>query len=162
MTEYKIIIENNTGKSGESKAVAGNESTDLVNNPKNSEGLGGKDVLKAGLVAYGKAKPWIKKVASHEISMVELRTGSREAQMKSEFIYDIACAGVDVVESGLMGFAIGNVPGAIVSIGLSVASKGISIAQNVDRLNSQRNLENESIQRNYIRAGARGSRASYE
>ena len=160
MPTYDIFLRNLSNEETGNKAIAGSQSTE--NSKPKSKTTPGQDALKGGLVAWQKAKGWINKVASHELSMVELRTGSTEAQQKADFIYQLANEGIGTVESALMGLAIGNVPGALIGIGTDLLGKVVSYSQKADKLNTSRNLENESIQRNYIRAGARGSRASYE
>jgi hypothetical protein len=108
------------------------------------------------------AKPWINQVASHEISMVELRTGSREAQQKTQFTYDVASKVVGFGTSILSGYAVGNVPGAIIAGLVNIGHTVVSYAQKEETINLKRSLESRTLQMNYVRAGAGGSRRAYE
>lgn len=74
----------------------------------------------------------------------------------------VASEAIGFGESVLTGYAIGNVPGAIIGGVMSLGHTLLSISQKAQTINEQRSLENRSIQLNYIRAGALGSRAKYE
>lgn len=165
---YEFIIRNET-EDGESSAVAGQSGETGGETAKSSAGKSSKESLTAGqlatakgLVAWKKASPWVNQVVSHEIGLVELRTGSRIQQQKAEFAMQVASEAIGFGESVLTGYAIGNVPGAIIGGVMSLGHTLLSISQKAQTINEQRSLENRSIQLNYIRAGALGSRAKYE
>ena len=156
---YEIIIKNETNDSARS-AVAARKDNDT---PQDTAQLSNEDIsLAKGLVAYKKIKPWVNKIASFEISQVELRTGAREQQQKIEFGYQIANEVVGIAESAAMGFIVGNVPGAIIGTVLSIGQNLLSIAQRQNSINTRKSIENTSIQMNYIRAGTGGSRRTNE
>ena len=159
---YEFILKNETADSeSEPSAVAGSEAGKEPKKEKKQ--LSNAQIgIGKGLVAYNMAKPWINQVVSHNISLVELRTGSREAQQRRQFHYEIASKVMGFGESVLAGFAIGNVPGAIIAGLTSLGHTAITYAQREETINVQRNVEAQTIQRNYIRAGAGGSRRGYE
>lgn len=152
---YEIIIKNETAK-GSNKAVAGQ--TDNDNAPKQAAQSGTRETLIKGLVAYKKVKPWVNQVISHNVSMVELRTGSQQQQQRVSFAYQVATDTANLAENIATGFLLGNVAGAVTGAIMTVASKIISIAQRQNEINTKQTIENVSVQMNYIRAGAGGRR----
>lgn len=155
---YTFIIKNQTD-SGKTAVASSTPKTE--SKPQNTE-IGNKDILAAGLVAYHKVMPWVNQIVGNENSMVELRTGATEEMQKVQFGWQIASGGLGIAASIATGFAVGNVPGAIIGAVVSIGHKAIDIAQNYTRLNTQKTLENRTLTANYIRAGARGTRANYE
>lgn len=162
MATYEFILKNDTSEEeDENTGVAGSESGKEPKKEKKQ--LSNAQIgIGKGLVAFNLAKPWINQVASHEISMVELRTGSKEAQQKAQFAHNIANQAIGFGASILTGFAVGNVPGAIIGALTSVGHTLISLNQREETINLQRSLESRTLQMNYVRAGAGGSRRSYE
>ena len=162
MATYKIILKNETSdEEDENTGVAGSESGKEPKKEK-KQLSNAQIVVGKGLVAFNLAKPWINQVASHEISMVELRTGSKEAQQKAQFAYNIANQVGGFVGSILTGYAVGNLPGAIIGALTNVGHTLISLDQRERTINLQRSLESRTLQMNYVRAGAGGSRKGYE
>lgn len=162
MAQYEIVIKNETVEDNESPVAEPSpggkkEKKSKENKPSKS---GGQLAVTTGLVAWQQVKPWITQVASHEINMVELRTGRREYAQKTQLTYKIVGDVVGLGESILAGFAVGNIPGAIVGALLNVGHTAINIAQKQDRINTEKSLENISLEQNYIRAGVNGSRRS--
>lgn len=160
---YVITLNNNTSKSG-SGAVAGQTMGETT--PQKAPAIGNatsSKMIAGGLVAYGKVKPWVNRVISHEVSMVELRTGSRELQERSNFTYQIINDGVNMAESIGASLLIsgGNPLVALATAGLTVVGKLVNYAQNQNRINTERTVENVGLRQNLIRAGARGSRSEY-
>ncbi len=159
MERYEIIIKNDAVESS-TGAVAGQEKdqegkSPVIGNAKSAAFFAGAHV------AYSKVKPWVNRVVSHQINLVELRSGSREAQAKAEFTHQIISGGVDIAESALSGLLIagGNPVGAFIGLGVGIISKLVDITQRQQVLDTQRALENVSIGQNIVRAGARGSRS---
>lgn len=161
MATYEIILKNETSTEEENTGVAGSESGKEPKKEKQQLSKAQIGIGK-GLVAFNLAKPWINQVASHEISMVELRTGSKEAQQKAQFAYSVANQAFGFGASILTGFAVGNVPGAIIGALTNVGHTLISLDQRERTINLQRSLESRTLQMNYVRAGAGGSRKGYE
>lgn len=156
---YRIIIENAGGVQSNKSPIANDGS------PSDSEkgkGLLTKSQARAfmtGITAYRQVKGYANQIISFEHSMVALRTGSNEMQERAQFAQKVFNDGLGILESGVVaGLATGNVVGFVVGVGVGLVSKGINIMQNQIRINTERSVENQSIQLNYIRAGARGSR----
>lgn len=160
--EYIITLINDTDTGG-GKPVAGEQSDGSGKAAKNiGAGGGTQTAITAGLVAWRTVKPWVNQTISHQMNVVNLRDGSTELAQRRQFGYQVATQAVGIVESTLAGFAVGNVAGAIVGAVVGVGHTLLSYANNQQMINERRTLENRSLQMNYIRAGARGSRASYE
>ena len=156
---YEIIITNDTTESG-SKAVAGDHNGDASPKKKGKE----QELTKAqkfvakGLVSWGKAKPFINQVVSHEINMVELRTGRREYAQQAQFMYQTISKVASIGESVATGFAVGNVTGAVIGLAVGVTHTLIGYSQKQQTINTENTLEGISLAQNRIRAGASGSR----
>ena len=160
MANYTIEIKTDKITGAKATPVAGsNTETDTSK----KEGLLNKEQAKAfgkGLVAYGAVKSFALQIANHEHSMVELRTGSKELQQRTSFVTGIAQKGLGVLESVGAGALVGGLPGALLGLATSVTHTLIGYAQAQNKIDTQQSIENQSIQMQYIRAGARGSRGN--
>jgi hypothetical protein len=157
MATYEFIIKKQGGGSSKSPVAGDEKSTDT----EKGQGLLSKDGAKKfaqGMVAYKTVKSFATQIINHEVSMVELRTGSKELQERANFTNQLVQQGVGILESMVAGAMVGGIVGAVVGTALSVTHTAIGYAQAQNRIDTQRTLENNSIQMNYIRAGARGSR----
>lgn len=155
--EYTIILKSDGGRNSESP-IAGDKS-----DSGRSGGLLSKEGAKTfmkGMVAYGTAKSFVVPAINHEVSLVQLRTGSNELQERANFISDVVQKGVSATESIGVGILAGGLPGAGIGLVVSIAHTLIGYSQKQERLNLERNLENESLRRNIVRAGASNSRAN--
>lgn len=154
---YKIVISAENLQDAKSPIAGDNKSSDT----EKGKGLLTKEGARTFgkvMVAYGTVKSFATQIANHEVSMVELRTGSREQQERANFTYQLAQSGMGLLEGAIGGAMVGGLPGFIIGTVLSVAHTAIGYAQRQDTLNMQRDLENSSLGMNYIRAGANGSR----
>ena len=153
---YEIIIKNAGGGASESPISAGADIGDKT--PKSaSNNLG---ALKK-VVSYGFAKSLVVKAVNHEVSLVELRTGSNELQQRADFINGAVQQAAGIVEMAVTGAVLGGgIVGAVVGATVGLLNTVIGIAQRQNTINMQRNVENISLQRQYVRAGARGSRGN--
>lgn len=156
---YTITIKADNLSSGNKSPIAGdNKGTDKE---KSNGGLLSKEGAKAfgkAMVAYSTVKSFATQVINHEVSMVQLRTGSNELQQRANFTNQMIQKGVGILEGGIAGAMVGGLPGFIVGTGLSLLHTMISYGQKQQELDTQRTVENQSIQMNYVRAGASGSR----
>ena len=152
---YVIRLENATGSQPDSPIA--NDSSE-----KPSKGLLNKEEARAfmkGYVAYKTVKGFASQIVSHEVSMVQLRTGSNELQERANFQRQVGSRALSVLEQGvMMGLVTGNVGGFVAGVFIGGAQQLIEWSQNQNRINTERALENQTIMRNYIRAGAQGSR----
>lgn len=159
--EYVIRIVNDAGN-GKRKTVAGDDDNTGETARSTNQTQSGQGAVAAGLVAWRTVKPWINQALTHELNVVNIRDGSTELAQRRQFGYQIATQSVGIIESMAAGYAVGNVAGAAIGLAVGVGHTLLSYANNQQIINERRNLENRSLQMNYIRAGARGSRASYE
>ncbi len=157
MATYEFVIRKDGLESKENPVAGGNTKSDT----EQGKGLLSKENAKKfaqGMVAYRTVKSFSTQIINHEVSMVELRTGSKELQERASFINQIAQQGLGIIESAVTGAMLGGLAGALIGTALSVTHQAIGYAQAQNRIDNQRTLENNSIEMNYIRAGARGSR----
>ena len=159
MANYTIEIKaDNIVEDGTTPIAGTNKESDTT-----KSGLLSKEQAKAfskGLVAYHGVKSFATQVHNHYVSMVELRTGSKELQQRASFYNDIAQKGIGILESVVAGALVGGLGGAVVGLAVSTTHTLVGLAQAQDRINTQQALENETIFMNTIRAGTRGSRSS--
>ncbi len=144
--------------SEERNAVAGSNRDSDTNDRKGLLSKEGAKAYAKGLVAYHTVKSFATQIVNHEVSMVQLRTGSNELQERANFFNQIAQKSIGILEGGVTGAMVGGLPGFIVGTALSFIHTAIDYGQKVERLNTERSIENQSIMMNYIRAGAKGSR----
>ena len=131
------------------------------NNAEQGQGLLSKEQAKVfakGMAAYHTVKSFATQTINYRVSTVSLRTGSNELQQRAEFINDVVQKGVGIIETIGAGALVGGLPGAAVGLAVGTLHTAIGFMQNQDRIDKQYALEQETIQRNFIRAGARGSR----
>ena len=159
--QYQITIKNEGANGKQNSPIAKDQNQ---SDTEKGKGLLSKSAAKTfmkGMVAYHTLKNFGMQIYSHEASMVQLRTGSSEQQERANFFREVNTKTLNMLEAGTMtALVTGNVAGFVIGAGISLTSTLISYAQNQDRINTQRSLENQSIQLNYIRAGARGSRGA--
>lgn len=162
MAEYEKINYSITIKaenlSNKRKAVAGSNNDSDTDDRKGLLSKEGAKVYAKGLVAYHTVKSFATQIVNHEVSMVQLRTGSNELQERANFFNQIAQKSVGILEGAFTGAMVGGLPGFVVGTALSLMHTAIDYGQRVERLNTERSLENQSIMMNYVRAGANGSR----
>ena len=98
-------------------------------------------------------------VISHRVSTVQLRTGSREAQQRSTMLFTIGQKTFSAAESVAAGFVIGGGAGALAGLALSAIHTAMDFSLSVDRLNTQKQLEDISRDMSAVqRATVSGSR----
>lgn len=115
------------------------------------------------LVSFAAVASTADKIISFEISQVSLRTGANEYEQRLNVKYSI---GRQIMGAGaaLAGAAMVGGPAGVAVAAIGIAANGINklvgIAQNQERLNEQRSLENVSIGMQIVRAGTSGRRSS--
>ena len=125
------------------------------------QGLLNKDQAKmfaTGFAAYKTVKSFAVQSINYEVSLVSLKTGSQELQERANFTNQVIQKGVGIMETVAAGALIGGLPGALIGLAVGTAHTLIDIGQKQNTINLQNSLESETLQRNIIRAGARGSR----
>ena len=168
--QFVIRIENNTkGNAGERVGGAGGISKKTKTKTKESSNGMGKFLAKqagiplTGMAAYGTVRNITSTIISHNNSLIEVRTGSREQQERTSFIYNTSMGFVDSMVTGAAAGAMaGGAVGAAVGAVLGAAKQGLSMAINVaktrDLLEKQRTLENITRDLQTQRATVNGSR----
>ena len=158
MANYTITIKASDFSGRMESPVAGDTK---VSDTEKSKGLLSKEGAKTFgkvMVSYNAVKSFATQIVNHEVSMVELRTGSNELQQRANFINQTIQQGIGIIESTVTGALVGGLPGAIFGAVVGVAHTLIGYAQNQEKINTQKALEDVSLGMNYIRAGVNGSR----
>ena len=150
-SEFVIWIKN--GTQGRASPVAGGIGSD-DNKPKYTNGqLRAQGALKA-MVAYDKfAAPFVESAINYRVSSISLRTGSSELQERVEFGMSAAKSAIGLVSSVVSGYAVGNLPGAIIGGLISVGTTAMNYAQKVKTIRLQGLLENASLRGINARSG---------
>lgn len=160
--EYSITIEVKQEETSENKSpIAGDKKEKEDSEVFKDSGILNKEQAKAAgkvLTAYHFAKSFTDQIISHNVSMVELNTGSKELQDRANFNLQVGQKLAGMVESVTMGALVGGWVGAIAGIAVGTVSSAINYTQAQERLDKQKAIEDTSLQMNYIRAGAGGSR----
>jgi hypothetical protein len=142
----------------ESTGIAGSNKKSDTEQRKGLLTKEGAKTFAKGMAAYHTVKSFATQVVNHEVSMVQLRTGSNELQERANFINQTVQKGIGILEGGIAGAMVGGLPGFLIGTTLSLMHSVIGYGQAVNRLNTERTLENQSIMMNFVRAGAKGSR----
>lgn len=142
----------------ESTGIAGSNKKSDTEQRKGLLSKEGAKTFAKGMAAYQTVKSFVTQIVNHEVSMVQLRTGSNELQERANFINQTAQKGLGLLESIGAGILVGGPIGAVVGATLGLAHTAIGYSQAQNRINTERTLENVGLGMNYVRAGANGSR----
>lgn len=156
--QFIIRIENNTNNGGAGQKVGGaggiKNKTGGSTAKKGSKSVSGamdnladrltKMLAPAAIINGGKRI--IDQVVNHNIGLIEVRTGSKEQQQRTSFVYNTVSGFVGSGANGaLAGYAIGGPVGAGIGAVLGLAKQGASMGINyliqTDILAKQRALE---------------------
>lgn len=163
--EYKIIIKNQTTE--QKGAVAGVNASGIKSAVSGSSGQqssqgGSATAMAIANVAFNQVKRMTVNEINYQVSTVQLRTGSSLQQQKLNFAIQQATEAVGFIAMTAVGIATAN-PLAIVSALMIPVNKALEIDRKQRTIDLQSSIENQSIQRQTVRAGTRGSRGgSYE
>ena len=164
---YEIIIKNESGGgSGSPTGGAGGIGKDKekhVYSVWNDPSKAMKKSVGYGLAAYATVRKVTNLIVNHQNSMVEVRTGSKEKQIRATNQYNLVTSYLDSAVAGAAaGFMTGGVAGAfagtVLGLTKTLVSRQITIAQNTDRLNAEKALENVSRNMAAQRVTVSGSR----
>lgn len=157
---YRYIFENRGG-SAKNSPVAGDKTQPEKQKKSESDDSAGSVGLASVLVAWNKVSPYAYSAISHEISKVELITGAAEHSQRVQSVFSLTKSAIGVVESAIAGGALtgGNPIGFIVGTAVGVLSTAVGYAQNADRLNTERKVEDVSLAMQRRRAGTARSRS---
>ena len=160
--QFIIRIENSTGggvaeKVGGAGGIARMNKTNATQSSSKKEGDGDGKLARAflrqagvpltGMAVYGTVRRITNEIISHNNSLIYVKTGSRELQERTTFIYNTSMGFVDSAVTGAAsGAMVGGPIGAGVGALLGLAKQGLSMAINVaktsDMLAKNRQLEN--------------------
>lgn len=159
---YVLRIVNDTEKSvGEKVGGAGGvkrkNGGGSVGGKKDKGGLEAKKILKT-FVGYNAIKSFATPVISHNVSMVQTKTGSREAQQRASFVYSMHIKGLSAVETMVGGAMVGGLVGAVAGLALSAMHTVMDFSLKRETLQEQRQLEDISRYTSAQRATVSGSR----
>lgn len=158
MATYEIIIKNETGQA--ESPIANDQNENTSDSEKDTEKKAKKVITGAMLYRTGKAL--VRSQIGHEISTISLRTGQTELQQRYEFANRIAESVFDVGESIAIGASVGGGWGAVIGAVIGIGSKLVGLAHKQDTYNLNQQLEQETLRRNNLRAGAMGSRRDFQ
>ena len=99
-----------------------------------------KQALKQ-LFGFAVLKNFGQRLYGHEVSMVQLRTGSHEAQQRANLGYSVAQEIVGMAEGAVLGAQVGGVWGAIAGVAISAINTTITWTQKANTLSTQQGLE---------------------
>lgn len=158
--EFTIEMKGETGN--KTNPIAGSSKTESDSALAKGTSLGGNKIKAAGKVltavtVYSTAKNMAKQAVNHEISMVEMRTGSKELQQRASLNMQVLQETASFAGKAGVAFAANPVLGGLV-VGAEIAQSVVSYNQTMDRINTARTIENIGLGMNYVRAGANGSR----
>lgn len=152
--EYVITLKNTTSTGEKKPKVAGDNEEKKNPKKKNDDAIKGVGAMTA--YSYGKA--FIAQAVSHEVNMVELRTGATEYAQKVQYAWEVTQRVYSAAETIVSGAVVGGGVGAIIGIAVAGIREIVSLGQRAETLNTKRNLENESLARGLRRAGTNQSR----
>ena len=93
------------------------------------------------LFGYAAMKSYASKAIGYEVSLVQLNTGSHEAQQRANFTYSIAQQGVGFIETVVAGASVGGVWGAVAGAAVSAINTAVTWTQKANTIAIQQGLE---------------------
>lgn len=147
---YYVVFENKD-RTVESP-VASNKNAPSDSNEEQDLGAITKGLKKYASFSY--AESVVDRVLSAKIDTVELRTGHQELQQQMQFVYGVAKKGVGVIKGAIAGGSVGGAVGALVGAVVGVADTMINMGIKSNQINMRKEIENQELYFNRIRAGA--------
>lgn len=161
---YELIIRNET-QDAVAQEVGG---AGGIQTPDGSaESAGGEKTKKTPaekalkqILGYKRIKSVASSAASYQISTVQIETGSREAQERASFRYNVVQYGVNIAEQIYGGFFVsgGNPVGAAVGLALGLVDTVVDVSRKFDRLEKEKRLEDRTRDLSAQRATYSGGR----
>ena len=159
--EYVFIIKNEDATTGKKETpVAGEHNVQRQPSAESNEKAGGSKTAGVAFAAVSTVESFVVPVVNHEINKVELATGSREYSQRVQFGMQVGQSVFDVGKSVAAGAFVGGGYGALIGLVLGGARQLMNLAMNIDTFNLKRDLEAETINRNFRRAGTNRSRSA--
>lgn len=164
MATYEFIIKNQTSKRNGRSAVAGNskKSSAPKQTKEDKQFLSEEQTKAASMIAIAAVGArFVVNEATYYVSTVGLRTGDTILQQKADYAWQV---GSFALKTGAMlgvGLATSNPLLIIAGVG-TIVNRAQEINQKQRTIDTQANIEQESIYRNNLRAGTKGSRSKWE
>lgn len=115
--------------------------------------LRAQGALKA-LVAIDKfAAPFVEQAIQYQVGTINLRTGAAELQQRVEFGLSLAKSAAGIGTGLLAGYAVGNVPGAIIGTLISGVTTVMNYANRAKTIRTEADLESITLRGLNNRAG---------
>lgn len=160
--EYIITIRTEaTSETQSSKAAPPSATTQNGSKITQSSSKSAGQNLTKGIIrsaAYGYAKKALGVAAEATVGTIQLRTGQKQYQERQQAIYSYVQSGIGIAESMAMGFAVGNLPGAVISGVASSLFKVVNIGIESRQLGLSKTVDDIGKEQAAIRAGAGGGR----
>lgn len=115
-----------------------------------------------GATIYAAGKSIANTEISQSISLMEIRTGNTAYAQKLQFAQQSMNQGLSVLETVVSGAVLGGGVGALVGLAVGTAMQGLNIYNKEQLIQARQAVENQQIQRNFIRAGNHFSRSDYQ
>lgn len=115
-----------------------------------------------GATIYATGKSIANTEIAHSISLMEIRTGNTAYAQKLQFAQQSINQTLSILESVVAGAAMGGGVGALLGLTVSTAMQGLNIYNKEMLIQARQAVENQQIQRNFIRAGNHFSRSDYQ
>ena len=162
--EYIITIRTEGSTSDESSKKAPSTATTKDGGkvtPSSKKELSSGQQLTKGILrsaAFGYAKRALGMVTQASISTRHIRTGQVQFQQQQEAVLGYVQEGIGIAESVAMGYAVGNVYGAVISGVASAIFKVGNLSIDAEKVGMQKTVESIGREQALIRAGAGGGR----
>ena len=152
--EYTITLRNETVGGADSPVAGGSgQSEDTTPSTPQETPAANIGVAKGLIAVTTFVKPFVEQAVNHQISTISLRTGSQEQQQRIQFAYNVGKQALGIMASTAMGFAVGNVPGAIIGALTSITTTVMSYAYKADVIDLEHDLESITLGGMKVRAG---------
>ena len=138
-------------KTTEGEKVSGQGKKELTPGQKLTKGI-------IQSAAFGYAKRAVLTVARAQTGTIQLRTGQVQYQERQQAVLGYLEGGLNIAESAALGYATGNVYGAVIAAAVSTVTKVINFGIESNKLDLQRTVDDIGRAQANIRAGAGGGR----
>ena len=159
-TDFVITIKysGEEGQGNQKKKAPSSAKTNDGDNVSTAEQIkkGTKAILRSA--AFNYAKRGINTVVGTHVNTVQLRTGQTQYQERQQAVLGYVEQGIDLAESFALGFAMGKLPGALISTAATMTFKALNLAIEQNNIRISEQVDDIGRQQAYLRAGATGGR----
>lgn len=159
MAEYIMTIELPPDES-DSKVVSGSNANQRPTRTDAEKKAAGAESALKSMVSFAVVRTFADRLISYEISQVSLRTGAKEYEQKLQFGYEIANKSINIVQSIYFASKVAGWQGALTAAATTSLYTLVGYAQNINTLETKKNLEDVSIGMTSVRAGVSSRRGT--